>query len=152
MFEYSYDSVDKALLDEPHIIHEVQVSLKKGDRNYQLRANLPINHRQITNTDGIPTFLGVLDPAKVYCIKIENLPSKIDGESLSKVFNWPIYHILMGSVTDEQSPPTECWLKSVNSEQIADDFVKEWNGKLIFGYRIKCGNISCVQRIEHVHY
>ena len=78
--------------------------------------------------------LKILEPTKVYCINIANLPPKIDGESLSKEFNWPIYHILMRSVADEQSPPTECWLKSVNSEQIADDFVKEWNGKLIFGY------------------
>ena len=143
--------MDKALLDEPYVIHEVQVSLKKGDRNYQLRANAPVFNIQIKNIDEIPTFLGILEPTKVYCINIANLPPRIDGESLSKEFNWPIYHILMRSVADEQLPPMECWLKSVNSEQIANDFVKEWNGKLIFGYRIKCGNISCVQRIEHVH-
>jgi hypothetical protein len=138
LFKYSYDSVDKALLDEPHTIHEVQVSLTKGDRNCQLRANLPINDRQINNIDAIPKCLGILASAKIYCIHIANLPPKIDGESLSKEFNWPIYYILLRPVVDEQSPPTECWLRAVNSEQIADDFVNEWNEKTIFGYRIKC--------------
>jgi hypothetical protein len=122
----------------PHTIHEVHVNLKKGDRNYQLRANVPINHRQVENIDGITTFLGILEPAKVYCIHIENLAPKIDADSLSHEFNWPIYHILMLPVANESWLPTECWLKSVNSEQSADDFVKEWNGKIIFGYRIKC--------------
>ena len=82
--------------------------------------------------------MGILEPAKVYCINIANLPPKIDAESLSKEFNWPIYYILMRPVVDEQSPPTECWLRGVNSEQIADEFVKKWSEKIIFGYRIKC--------------
>jgi hypothetical protein len=38
---FSYDAVDKALLDAPHMIKKVNVSTRKGDRNNQSEHIIP---------------------------------------------------------------------------------------------------------------
>ncbi len=77
-------------------------------------------------------------PKKVYCVLIKNLPSNVDAETLSTKFNWSMGDILMNSSTDNQSASIECWLKSIDELQTAQDFRRDWHGQIILGSRIDC--------------
>src|SRR5438045_3265748 len=77
-------------------------------------------------------------PKKIYCIHITNLPSNVDGEILSKKFNWPIDSILINSSLDNQSSPIECWLKDIRDLEWAEEFVEQWDGQSVLRSKIKC--------------
>jgi hypothetical protein len=77
-------------------------------------------------------------PKKIYCIHITNLPSNADAEILSKKFSWTIDNIVINSPFDNQSSPIECWLKGIDEQQEAENFVQRWNGQLILGLKIAC--------------
>ena len=46
--------------------------------------------------------------------------------------------ILINSSADDQTSSIECWLKGFNDKQTADEFVDDWSGQRILGFKIDC--------------
>ena len=88
----------------------------------------------LSNSAGVT----VKQPKKVYCVRIENIPSNVDGQTLARKFNWPLGYILINSSPDDQSSSIECWLKEMNDRRAAEDFVQKWDKTSFLGSSISC--------------
>ncbi|CAF4950559.1 unnamed protein product, partial [Rotaria magnacalcarata] len=148
-----YDSVDRALLNQPHELNNILVDIKKGDQhlstvNSDLYESLPKtnNYKEIAPQKKSnlkvkidPKISSLYLPERIYCVRIKNLPINIDAERLSVELNWPIYNILMGSPTDDdQSPSMECWLKSPDDQEKIDEFIRNSKQRTINRSIIQC--------------
>ncbi|CAF4705391.1 unnamed protein product [Rotaria socialis] len=130
-----YDFVDLALLDRPHIINRVPVSIEKGDRDLSTSGlnsneNYPTTNNFTTATNNLnmkfATDLHISPPYPQevkYCIHIKNLPMSIDAETLSIALNWSINDIVMKQSIDGQSSSTECWLKGLDDQEKINKFI-----------------------------
>jgi hypothetical protein len=116
--------VDLIILDSPHRIGEIDVNVKKGDRNVMPYRRSPTPRpEEISNR---------------YSIHITNLPANIDAEALSEIFNWNFYAIVMDPSVDDRASPMQCWLRNAYDEREIDNFVRDWNRKVIEGSIIQC--------------
>ncbi|CAF4027885.1 unnamed protein product [Rotaria sp. Silwood1] len=146
------DSVDRALLNEPHEINNIRVDIDKGHRHLSSISTdssetlTPTNNnnqntmpkKSILKVKIDPQISRLNLPKPTYCIHLKNLPTDIDAERLSIELNWPIYDILMGSSPlSDQSSSMECWLKSPNDQVQIDEFIKNSNQIIIDGSRIE---------------
>ncbi|CAF4980353.1 unnamed protein product, partial [Rotaria sp. Silwood1] len=61
-----------------------------------------------------------------------------DAETLSEIFDWDIYDIIMDPFASDPISSTQCWLKNANHEREVDDFVQRWNGESIEESIIQC--------------
>ncbi|CAF1018672.1 unnamed protein product [Adineta steineri] len=152
-FDY-YDSVDKILLDSPHRIGSIDVSVEKGKRDMQRRQSFvpepPFNTQTINTTGGIlkksnlkqvtmndqVTCLNL--PETRYRIHITNLPRNIDSETLSNAFEWDMYNIIMNPSVGDRASSVQCWLKNANDEEEVDNFVRRWNRETFMEFTIEC--------------
>jgi len=60
----------------------------------------------------------------------------MNAARVSKLFNWPIYNIVMDPSSDKSSL-TQCWLKDLNNQQTADEFIAKWDREINSESRIK---------------
>ncbi|CAF4297795.1 unnamed protein product [Rotaria socialis] len=148
-----YDSVDRALLNQPHEINGILVDIRKGDQH--LSTVNPDSEKSLPNPNNYkeivppkksnlkvtidPKISSLYLPERIYCVHIKNLPINIDAERLSVELNWPVYDILMGSPTDDdQSPSMECWLKSPDDQEKIDEFIRNSKQRTINRSIIQC--------------
>ncbi|CAF1502161.1 unnamed protein product [Rotaria magnacalcarata] len=140
-----YDFVDLALLDRPHIINSVTVSIEKGYRdlstsglnsneNCLARNNFPTATNNLNLKSATGLHISPPYPQEVkYCIHIKNLPMNIGAETLSIALNWSIYDIVMKQSIDGQSSSTECWLKDLDDQEKINKFILNSKQQMIHG-------------------
>ncbi|CAF1018586.1 unnamed protein product [Adineta steineri] len=148
-----YDSVDKIMLDMPHRIGPIDVTVEKGDRDMQGRwsfaAKPTFNTQNNNNTGAVPkkSNLKVTMSEQVAClnlperryrIHITNLPRNTDAGSLSEAFEWDIYDIVMNPSVGDRTSSAQCWLKNAIDEEEVDNFIRRWNRKIFMEFTIEC--------------
>ncbi|CAF0765289.1 unnamed protein product [Adineta steineri] len=149
-----YDSVDKILLDSPHQIKSIDVSVEKNNRDMQHRQSFApeptFNTQNNNNTGVVPQKSNLKQvtmnervaclnlPEKRYRIRITNLPNNIDAETLSEALDWDICDIVMIPSVGDRTSSAQCWLKNPNNKGEVDHFIQRWNGKPFKGFTIEC--------------
>jgi hypothetical protein len=150
--QFSYDSVDKAILQAHHTIGKFPVRLSKDSRvrpearrfNDDVPPRGPILKpsdpgKFPISSSSLDLTIPIADSgAGTYCIHVTNLPSTATAEMLSQKFGYSIPEIVMIAPSSNATSSLECCLKWIKTREEADDFVQNWHRRVIDGREIEC--------------